>query len=99
MAADNFPGGNLPGGVAVASVLVVLAAALKSAMFPVHGWLLEVMETPTPVSALLHAGLINAGTFLVVRLGEVMFLFTPGLHLLIVIGGFTALFASVAMLT
>lgn len=91
--------GNVPGEVALASILVVVAAALKSAMFPSHGWLLEVMETPTPVSALLHAGLINAGTFLVVRLGEVMFLFTPGLHLLILIGGFTALFASIAMLT
>jgi NAD(P)H-quinone oxidoreductase subunit 5 len=91
--------GVVPGEAALASILVVVAAALKSAMFPSHGWLLEVMETPTPVSALLHAGLINAGTFLVVRLGEVMFLFTPGLHLLVVIGGFTALFASIAMLS
>jgi NAD(P)H-quinone oxidoreductase subunit 5 len=89
----------VPAGVGLATILVAVAAALKSAMFPFHGWLLEVMETPTPVSALLHAGLINAGTFLVVRLGEVMFLFTPALHLLIFVGGFTALFASVAMIT
>lgn len=91
--------GNIPGGVGVAAVLVVLAAALKSAMFPFHGWLLEVMETPTPVSALLHAGLLNAGTFLVVRLGELVFLSTPALILLIAIGGFTAIFASSAMIT
>lgn len=91
-------GGTIPDGVGLAAILVVLAATFKSAMFPVHGWLLEVMETPTPVSALLHAGLLNAGTFLVVRLGEVMFLYSPALHLLILIGGFTAIFASVAMI-
>jgi NAD(P)H-quinone oxidoreductase subunit 5 len=91
--------GLVPAGVGWAAVLVAVAAALKSAMFPFHGWLLEVMETPTPVSALLHAGLINAGTFLVVRLGELMFLYPPALHVLMIVGGFTALFASVAMIT
>jgi NAD(P)H-quinone oxidoreductase subunit 5 len=91
--------GSAPGTVAIAAILIVLAASLKSAMFPFHGWLLEVMETPTPVSALLHAGLLNAGVFLVVRFGELVFLSTPALILLIVIGGFTALFASSAMIT
>lgn len=92
-------GGTIQAGVGVAAVLVVVAAALKSAMFPFHGWLLEVMETPTPVSALLHAGLLNAGIFLVVRLGDLVFLSTPALGLLIIVGGFTALFASIAMVT
>jgi NAD(P)H-quinone oxidoreductase subunit 5 len=92
-------GGGLPAGASLATILIVLAAALKSAMFPTHGWLLEVMETPTPVSALLHAGLINAGTFLVVRLGEVVVLSPAALVLLMLIGGFTALLASVAMIT
>lgn len=91
--------GTLPDGVGLAAALVAIAAILKSAMFPFHTWLLEVMETPTPVSALLHAGLINAGTFLVVRLGELIFLFPPALHLLIFVGGFTALFASIAMIS
>jgi hypothetical protein len=50
--------GRAPGGR-----LLVLAAALKTAAFPLHGWLTEVMEAPTPVSALLHAGIINAGGF------------------------------------
>lgn len=85
--------------VQTAAILIVFAAALKSAMFPFHGWLLEVMETPTPVSALLHAGLLNAGTFLIVRLGELLFLSTPAIILLILIGGFTAIFASSAMIT
>jgi NAD(P)H-quinone oxidoreductase subunit 5 len=96
---DALAAGNAPAGVGIAAVLLVLAAALKSAMFPFHGWLLEVMETPTPVSALLHAGLLNAGTFLIVRFGELVFLSTPALILLIFIGGFTAIFASSAMVT
>lgn len=91
--------GTIPAGAAAAAILIVIAAALKSAMFPFHGWLLEVMETPTPVSALLHAGLLNAGIFLVVRFGELVFLSTPAVILLIVLGGFTALFASSAMIT
>lgn len=91
--------GNIPAGAAIAAILIVIVAALKSAMFPSHGWLLEVMETPTPVSALLHAGLLNAGIFLVVRFGELVFLSTPALILLIVLGGFTAIFASSAMIT
>lgn len=98
-ASAAFADGSAPAGVGIAAVLVVIAAALKSAMFPFHGWLLEVMETPTPVSALLHAGLLNAGTFLVVRLGELVFLSTPALILLIAVGGFTAVFASSAMVT
>jgi NAD(P)H-quinone oxidoreductase subunit 5 len=56
------------------------------------------METPTPVSALLHAGVINAGGFLLIRFADVM-LASPGvLALLVIVGGFTALFASVVML-
>lgn len=82
-----------------ATVLLVVAAILKSAQFPTHGWLIEVVETPTPVSALLHAGLLNAGPFLMVRMGFLMIESTPASILLIVIGGFTALFASVVYMT
>ncbi|MGB8633927.1 MAG: NADH-quinone oxidoreductase subunit L [Rhodanobacteraceae bacterium] len=88
-----------PAPVSAAAVLLAIAALLKSAQFPTHGWLPEVMETPTPVSALLHAGIINAGGFLVIRFADVMVLFGPALHLLAIIGGFTALFGAVVMLT
>ncbi|MDW8146019.1 MAG: proton-conducting transporter membrane subunit [Roseiflexaceae bacterium] len=98
-AAAALASGNIPANATVAAVLIVIVAALKSAMFPFHGWLLEVMETPTPVSALLHAGLLNAGIFLVVRFGELVFLSTPALILLIALGGFTAIFASSSMIT
>lgn len=82
-----------------AAYLLVLAAMLKSAQFPAHGWLTEVMEAPTPVSALLHAGVINAGGFLLVRLADVMLLAPGAVDLLALIGGFTALFGGMVMLT
>jgi NAD(P)H-quinone oxidoreductase subunit 5 len=83
----------------LAAVLIALTALLKSAQFPTHGWLIEVMETPTPVSALLHAGILNAGPFLIVRLSPVMDLATVSPIILVVFGGFTAVFASVVLLT
>ena len=88
------------GGLAVAAAaLLAVAALLKSAQFPTHGWLTEVMEAPTPVSALLHAGVINAGGFLLIRLADVMLLAPGVLAVLVVVGGFTALFGGLVMLT
>jgi NAD(P)H-quinone oxidoreductase subunit 5 len=83
----------------VAALLIVVTATLKSAQLPLHGWLIEVMETPTPVSALLHAGIIDAGGFLVLRLADVLLLATSALEVLAVVGGVTALFGSLVMLT
>jgi NAD(P)H-quinone oxidoreductase subunit 5 len=91
--------GNVPGLVEFSALFLALAAILKSAQFPTHGWLIEVMETPTPVSALLHAGLLNAGPFLIIRMSYVMDASTVAPLLLMGLGGFTALFASVAYLT
>lgn len=92
-------GGDTPSLAIAAAMLLALAALLKSAQFPTHGWLTEVMEAPTPVSALLHAGVINAGGFLLIRFADVM-LAAPGiLAMLAMIGGFTALFGALVMLT
>jgi len=99
LAAARAAGAGAPSGVALAGSLLALAAALKSAQFPTHGWLVEMMETPTPVSALLHAGILNGGVFLVVRLAEVVLLSPGALHALIVVGGFTAVFSSMVMVT
>jgi len=82
-----------------AASLLALAALLKSAQFPTHGWLTEVMETPTPVSALLHAGVINAGGFLLIRFADVLVLSPSVLAALVMVGGFTALFGGLVMLT
>jgi NAD(P)H-quinone oxidoreductase subunit 5 len=88
------------GGLAtVAAVLLAVAGLLKSAQFPFHGWLTEVMETPTPVSALLHAGVINAGGFLIIRFADVMLLSPTVMAVLVLFGGFTAIFGSLVMLT
>lgn len=80
-------------------LLTVLGAMTKSAQFPFHSWLPETMETPTPVSALMHAGVINAGGFLVIRLSPLVALSPLALDLLTLIGAITALLASVVMLT
>ena len=93
-AAHAGSGGSLAVG---AAALLALAAVLKSAQFPTHGWLTEVMETPTPVSALLHAGVINAGGFLLIRFADVMLLAPGVLAVLVMIGGFTALFGGLVM--
>lgn len=82
-----------------AAGLIAIAALLKSAQFPLHGWLTEVMEAPTPVSALLHAGVINAGGFVLIRFADVMLLAPGVLAVLVMIGGFTALFGGLVMLT
>jgi NAD(P)H-quinone oxidoreductase subunit 5 len=89
----------VPAAVEGAAALIAIAAILKSAQFPTHSWLVEVMETPTPVSALLHAGILNAGPFLAVRLSFVLEQATVAPLLLIAFGAFTALFASKALLT
>lgn len=91
--------GEVPFGLEAAAIMLAIAAMFKSAQFPTHGWLVEVMETPTPVSALLHAGLLNAGPFLLIRMAFVMEVTSYASILILVVGGFTALFASLAFLT
>lgn len=88
------------GGWAMAAAgSLALAAVLKSAQFPTHGWLIDVIETPTPVSALLHAGVINAGGFLLIRFADVMLLAPGVLALLVAVGGLTAIVGGLVMLT
>jgi NAD(P)H-quinone oxidoreductase subunit 5 len=91
--------GTDPGLLHLVALLLVVTALLKSAQFPLHGWLVEVMETPTPVSALLHAGIVNAGGFLILRFSHVIALSGSALDTLVLVGGFTALFGSIVMLT
>lgn len=83
----------------LSALFLALAASLKSAQFPTHGWLVEVMETPTPVSALLHAGLLNAGPFLIIRMSFLLDASSLAPLILMIVGGFTALFASIVFLT
>lgn len=87
------------GAVAVATpvtLLLFVAVMSKSAQFPLHIWLPDAMEGPTPVSALLHAAtMVAAGVYLVVR-AHPLFAQAPDTQLVMAyVGGFTALFAAV----
>ena len=85
-------------GLPTVGFLFVACAALKSAQFPFHSWLPDTMETPTPVSAFMHAGIINAGGFLILRFAPLFTYAAGALNLLVVLGSVTAAFAAVVML-
>ncbi len=84
-----------------ALMLVFIGGAGKSAMFPLHIWLPDAMEGPTPVSALIHAAtMVVAGVFLVARLFPVFSISAQGaLETIAYIGAFTALFAAIIACT
>ena len=83
----------------IAIALVALAALLKCAQLPFHGWLIQVMEAPTPVSALLHAGVVNLGGFVLLRFAPVVDRAVETRTLLVVVGVTTAVIASLVMTT
>lgn len=81
-------------------VLVFIGGAGKSAMFPLHVWLPDAMEGPTPVSALIHAAtMVVAGVFLVARLFPVFSIDLTALQIVTWVGAFSALFAAVIACT
>jgi NAD(P)H-quinone oxidoreductase subunit 5 len=82
-----------------AALLIAASALLKCAQLPVHGWLIQVMEAPTPVSALLHAGVVNLGGFLLIRLGGLVADAPAAQALLVVVGSVTAVVAALVMTT
>ncbi len=81
-----------------AAGLLVIGAITKSAQFPFHVWLPISLDTPTPVSALMHAGIVNAGGFLIVRASPVLATTPEILSMLLAVGGFTACFGAVVMM-
>jgi NADH:ubiquinone oxidoreductase subunit 5 (subunit L)/multisubunit Na+/H+ antiporter MnhA subunit len=91
--------GVVPHAAVAAVALIVVTALMKVASFPLHGWLTEVMEAPTPVSALLHAGVINAGGVLLLRMSDLVQASPLAMAALVLVGGFTALFGALVMLT
>ncbi|MCL6454638.1 MAG: NADH-quinone oxidoreductase subunit L [Alicyclobacillus sp.] len=84
----------------VAALLIFMGAVGKSAQFPLHIWLPDAMEGPTPVSALIHAAtMVAAGVYLVARAYPLFVSAPAALHTVAWIGGITALLASLIALT
>ncbi len=83
-------------------ILIFLGVVGKSAQFPLHVWLPDAMEGPTPVSAMIHAAtMVSAGVYLAIRIFPLVTMgwapgepITPAMNVLAVIGSFTALFAA-----
>ncbi|HRH59547.1 MAG TPA: NADH-quinone oxidoreductase subunit L [Chitinophagaceae bacterium] len=83
-----------------ALTLVFIGGAGKSAMFPLHVWLPDAMEGPTPVSALIHAAtMVVAGVYLVARLFPLYSLDVAALHIIAYVGAISALLAAVIACT
>ncbi|GKS60383.1 hypothetical protein YTPLAS18_39100 [Nitrospira sp.] len=85
-------------GVTAITLLFFVGAMGKSAQFPIHLWLPGSLFAPTPVHALLHAGIINAGGFLINRLAPLFGLSSATLHTAFVIGTLTAILGATMML-
>ncbi|WP_022979683.1 NADH-quinone oxidoreductase subunit L, partial [Ideonella sp. B508-1] len=86
-------------GLTLAAVALAAAVIVRTAHVPLQGWLLQVMEAPTPVSALLHAGVVNLGGFVLIRFAPLLEAVPAARALLVVFGLASALLAAFAMLT
>lgn len=81
------------------ALLLVTVAAMKCAQLPVHGWLLQVVEAPTAVSALLHAGIINLGGYLLLQFTPLLAPAEAARWLLAVVAGISMLVAASVTMT
>jgi NAD(P)H-quinone oxidoreductase subunit 5 len=90
-------GASLP--LQASALCLALAVLLRMALLPVHGWLIQVMEAPTPVSALLHAGVINLGGVVLIRMSPLLEVAPAARWLLVAAGLLTAVLAGLVMLT
>ena len=83
-----------------ALVLIFMGGMGKSAMMPLHIWLPDAMEGPTPVSALIHAAtMVVAGVYLVARLFPLYLMEEAALNIIVVVGALTALYAAIVACT
>ena len=86
------------GGVTAVTLLLFVGGMSKSAQFPLHVWLPRYLYAPTPATALLHAGIINAGGFLINRLAPLFGMSSTTLHVAFVVGTMTAILGASMML-
>lgn len=85
--------------LAWSAVCLVLAVIARTALMPVHGWLVQVMEAPTPVSALLHAGVVNLGGYVLVLFAPLLGVSPAARWLLVVFGLLSAIVAGTVLVT
>lgn len=83
--------------ITLASLFIIVAAIIQSAIFPFHRWLLSAMTSPTPASALMHAGFVN-GAGILLTLFAPLFFEANVLLLIFIIGGVTAIVAQFSKL-
>ena len=83
----------------LAAILLAMVALIKCAQLPLHGWLIQVVEAPTPVSALLHAGIINLGGFLLLLFSPLLSLSVFAQWLLLIVAGLSCVLAALIMMT
>jgi NADH-quinone oxidoreductase subunit L len=89
-----------PGMITLIALLLFAGAVGKSAQFPLHVWLPDAMEGPTPVSALIHAAtMVNAGVYMVARANPIFAHSPAAMWVVASIGVFTAIFAAAIALT
>jgi len=82
----------------ILTLLIILSGIIKSAQIPFHVWLVYSMEGPTPVSALMHAGIVNAGSIIVSKFSFLFAYDLYGLSLSFLVGIITAVLGSILML-
>lgn len=80
--------------IGLASVAIILAAMTQSAPYPFHRWLISSVNAPTPVSALMHAGVVNGGGFLLLRFAPLYANNTSLMNTIFIVGFFSTLMGS-----
>lgn len=94
-----YPVTQLSVGEQFAAILIAVVALMKCAQLPLHGWLIQVVESPTPVSALLHAGIINMGGFLLLLFAPLFGLAGVAQTIVLVAAGLSMALAALVMMT
>lgn len=98
-AAYAVPGHALSLADHAAACLIGLAALIKCAQLPLHGWLIQVVEAPTPVSATLHGGVINLGGYLLLLFSPLLLQSAPAQALVLAVAGVSSVLAALVMMT
>ncbi len=85
--------------LALLGVLLVLPALARASQVPLHGWLPRTLAAPTPASALMHAGVVNAGAILIIRFTPLVGATAPAMQLLFAAGAVTLVYAALLRMT